>query len=322
MKRRAFLLAGVALAVPFGAAGQSARVPRIGVIIYSEVFAPTVQGLREGLKELGVVEGKHVALEVFNAKGEIKAVEEAARRFERERVQLIYCTPLSSVTVVKRATSEVPIFFVVGNDPIASGLVASFSKPGGRLTGVNTFTVDLTAKRLELLKDVLPKTRRVLTLYNPGLSQSRAAVALAQEAGSKLGIQILERHARSAAEVRAALAALKPGEADALLLVPDAEIFNQIQVLVDIAKKHRMPVMGSEQGMAERGVLVAYGIDRRETGRQSAKNVQRILAGASPGGLPVENVTRLTFVLNLRTAREIGVAVPQAMLVRFDRVIE
>jgi putative ABC transport system substrate-binding protein len=236
MNRRVFLLAAGALAVPFGAEGQPARVPRIGVIIYSDVFAPTVEGLREALKELGVADGKHVALDVFDAKGETKAIEEAARRFERERVRLIYCTPLSAVTVVKRATSEVPIFFVVGTDPIASGLVASFSKPGGRLTGVNILTVDLTAKRLELLKDLLPKMRRVLILYNPGLPQARASVALAQEAGSKLGIQLLERHARSAAEVRAALAALNPGEADALFLVPDAQVASQIQPLVDTAK--------------------------------------------------------------------------------------
>jgi putative ABC transport system substrate-binding protein len=321
-KRRALLLAAGALAVPFGAAGQPARLPRIGVIIYSNVFAPTVEGLREGLKELGVADGKHITLDVVDAKGEMKAVEEAARRFERERVKLIYCTPLSAVNVVKRATSDVPIFFVVGTDPVASGLVASFAKPGGRLTGVNVLTVDLTGKRLELLKDLVPKTRRVFTLFNPTRPQARASVAVAQQAGIKLGIQVLERHARSAAEVRTALAALKPDDADAMLLVPDAEVYNQIRLVVDTARKHRMAVMGSEHGMAERGVLAAYGVDRRESGRQSANNVQRMLAGARPNDLPVENVTRVSFVLNLRAAREIGVVVPPAMLVRFDRVIE
>jgi len=322
MKRRAFLLAAGALAAPFRAEGQSARVPRIGALIHSTNYAPVVEGLRAGLKELGVAEGKDVALEVFDAKGEAKAIEEAARRFERERVRFIYCTPTSAATVVKRATSEVPIFFCVGTDPIASGLVESFAKPGGRLTGVHYLTTDLTAKRLELLKDLVPKLRRVVILYRPGHPPAEASARLAREAGKKLRVQVIERHVRSAPEIRAALAALKPGEADAIFVVSDALVTSQSQLLIDTAKAMRIPMMVYDQAVAERGALVSYGVDSREIGRQSAKLVQRMLAGARPADLPVENVTRLAFVLNRRTAREIGIAVPPAMLVRFDRVIE
>ncbi len=322
MKRRAFLLAAGALAAPFGAEGQPARIPRIGAITYSDSFAPVVEGLRAGLKELGVAEGKDVALEVFDAKGETKAIEDAARRFERERVRLIYCTPTSAATVVKRATSEVPIFFCVGTDPIASGLVESFAKPGGRLTGVHYLTTDLTAKRLELLKDLVPKLRRVVTLYRPGHPPAEASARLAREAGKKLGVQVIERHVRSASEIRAALAALKAGEADALFTVSDALVTSQSQLIIDTAKAIRMPTMVWNPTMVERGALVSYGDDIREVGRQSANLVQRMLAGARPGDLPVETVTRLAFVLNRRTAQEIGLTVPPAMLVRFDRVIE
>lgn len=271
MNRREFLLTAGALAAPFGAEGQSTRVPRIGAIIHSGTYAPIVEGLLRGLKELGVAEGKDVALEVFDAKGEVKAIEAAARRFERERVRLIYCTPTSAATAVKRATTEVPVFFCVGTDPIAVGLVESFAKPGGRLTGVHFLTTDLTAKRPEL---------------------------------------------------RAALAALKAGDADALFTVSDALIVSQSQLLIDTAKTLRMPTMVNIGTMVERGALVSYGVDLREIGRESAKNVQRMLAGARPGDLPVETVTRLAFVLNRRTAQEIGLAVPPAMLVRFDRVIQ
>ena len=322
MKRREFLLAAGALAAPFGARAQSAGLPRIGVLIHSTNYAPIVEGLRAGFKELRVVEGKDVALEVFDAKGETKAIEETARRFERERVRLIYCTPTSAATAVKRATSEVPIFFCVGSDPIASGLVESFARPGGRLTGVHYLTSDLTAKRLELLKDLVPKLRRVVILYRPGHPPAETSARLAREAGKKLGVQVIERHVRSTPEIRAVLAALKAGEADALFTVSDALVTSQSQLLIDTAKAIRMPMMGNDQAVAERGALVSYGVDTREIGRESAKLVQRMLAGARPGDLPVENVTRLSFVLNRRTAQEIGLTVPSAMLVRFDRVIE
>lgn len=322
MKRRAFLLAAGALAAPFGAKGQSARAARIGVIIYGGTYAPVMEGLRVGLKELGVVDRKDFVLDVFDAKGEANAVEEAARRFERERVRFIYCIPTSAATVVKRATTDIPIFFCVGTDPIASGLVESFAKPGGRLTGVNYLATDLTAKRLELLKDLLPKLHRVVTFYRPGHPPAEASARLAREAGKKLGIQVVERHVRSVPELRAALAAIKAGEVDALFPVSDALVFAQSQLLIDTAKALRMPLMIYEQTLAERGALVSYGVDYREIGRQSAKNVQRMLAGAHPGDLPVENVSRFSFVLNRRTAREIGLVVPPAMMVRFDRVIE
>jgi len=322
MKRRAFLLAAGTLATPFGARGQSASVARIGVILYGGTYAPIIEGLRAGLKELGVAEGKAYALEVFDAKGDAKAVEEAARRFERERVRLIYSVPTSATVIVKRATTDIPIFFCVGTDPIAIGLVESFAKPGGRLTGVNYLATDLTSKRLELLKDLLPKLRRVVTFYRPGHPPAEASARLAREAGRKLGIQVVERHVRSVPELRAALAALKAGDADALFPVSDALVFAQSQLLIDTSKALRMPLMIYEQTLAERGALVSYGVDYREIGRQSAKNVQRMLAGARPGDLPVENVSRFAFVLNRRTAQEIGVAIPPAMLVRFDRVIE
>jgi len=319
MKRRAFL--ATMLAVPALARAQP-RAARMGVIVHSTIYAPIIEGLRIGLKEHGVREGRDVLLDVVDAKADVKGIENAARRFERENVKLIYCSPTSAATVVKRATKEVPIFFCVGTDPIASGLVESFGKPGGRLTGVHYLTTDLTAKRLELLRDLLPKMRRVIVIYNPGHVPAQESSRRAREAAARFGIEMVERHARSREEVIKAIAALQPGDADAYLSVSDASVSANYELLIARAKEIRLPVVVYDETIAERGALLSYGVDTREIGRQSAKLVQRILAGARPGDLPVENVTRLAFVLNRRTAQEIGVAVPPAMLVRFDRVIE
>lgn len=322
MKRRALLLAAGGLLAPVPAGAQSSRAPRIGAVLYGAAYAPIVEGLRVGLRELGTVEGRDFALETVDAKGDMRALEEAARRFERERVRLIFCAPTSAAIGVKRATSETPIFFCAGTDPTIVGLVASYAKPGGRSTGVHFLTTDLTPKRLELLKDLLPKLHRVMTFYRPGHPPAEVSARLAREAGKKLGIEVIERQVRSVPELQAALAALRPGETDAIFTVSDAFITSQAQLLIDAAGRLRLPTMANVQSLVERGALASYGIDFHQIGREAAKNVQRMLAGADPGNLPVEIVTHLAFVLNRRTAQEIGVAVSPAMLVRFDRVIE
>jgi putative ABC transport system substrate-binding protein len=322
MKRRTFLIAAGALAAPFGVKGQPAGVPRMGVILHSSAYLPIADGLRAGLKVLGVTEGKDVVLEVFEANGDVKAIEEAARRQEREKVRLIYCAPTTAANAVKRATIEVPVFFCVGTDPIGLGLVDSFAKPGGRFTGLHYLTTDLVAKRLELLKHLMPRLHRAVTFYNPGNPPAVQSAGMARTAAAKLKVQLIERHVRSVPELRAAVAALKDGEADAIFMVSDALAASQSQVLVDRAKALRMPTMVVDPTMVERGALVSYGVSYRDIGRESAKNVQRMLAGARPRDLPVEAVARLAFVFNQHTAREIGFDVPPAMMVNFDRVIE
>jgi putative ABC transport system substrate-binding protein len=322
MKRRAFLLAAGALGIPLSVEGQSSNPPRIGAVIVSRGFAQFVVGLRAGLKELGLAEGKDFVLDVFYANADTKAMEEAARRFEREQVRLIYAASSTAAVAVKRATSKVPIVFCAGTDPVALGLIDNFAKPGGNATGVHHLTGDLTAKRLELLRDLLPKLRRVVTFYNPDNPAARRSAQSARQAATSLGIRLVEHHSRSEAELRQGLAALKPGDADAFFMISDTIATTQSRLLIDATKAARMPLMAQDQAVVERGALLSYGADYREVGRYSAKYVQRVLAGAKPADLPVENVTHLVFVLNRRTARELGVAVPPAMLVRFDRVIE
>jgi putative ABC transport system substrate-binding protein len=321
-RRRLLGSMGFVLVAPAAVRAQSRRVPRIGAVIHSGPYLSIAEGLRAGLKGLGVTEGRDFTLDLVDAKGDVKAIAEAARRFERERVELIYCAPTSAVIAVKKATSAIPVFFCAGTDPIALGLVNSFAKPGGRLTGLYFLSTDLTAKRLELLKDMMPKLHRVVIFYNPNGPATAEAMRLARSAGEKLKVKLIERHAPSERELRAAVAALKPGEADALFMISDALVTSQAQLLIDKANRLRMPTMTQTQTLVERGALASYGVDYHEIGRESANNVQRMLRGAGPGDLPVETVSRLAFVLNRRTAREIGFVVPPAMMVRFDRVIE
>lgn len=321
IRRRLLAAMGVSLVAPALAHAQG-RPPRVGVVYYSETYAPTVEGLRAGLKELGLVEGRDLVLDIRNGRGDLKLIEETARAFEREGAALIYSTPTTTTRIVRRATRAIPVVFCAGTDPVRMGLVESYSKPGGRLTGVHYLTADLTPKRLELLKALLPKARRALTFYNPDNPAAQVSARSAREAAPRFGLQLVEHHVRSEAELREALDGLKRGQTDALFYVSDATVNGHSNLVIERAKALRLPMMVYDQAMVEQGALASYGVDTREVGRQSAKYVAHVLAGARPAELPVENVTRLAFVLNRSTAHAIGLQVPSAMLVQFDRVIE
>ena len=281
-----------------------------------------VDGLKDGLKELGFAEGKHYVLEIRDLKGDRKSAEETGRSLEREKVNLIYVIANSLATAVKRATTEVPIVFAVGNDPVAFGLVESFAKPGGRLTGVQYLGSELAAKRLEILKAIIPGLRRVVTFYDPGSATSVAGAKLVREAARQLGIEIVERHVASVEELRRGVLALKAQEADAYYHRNDAMVTSQAQFIIDTARAKKLPTIFPEQGLVSQGALAGYGVSYYEAGRLSAKYVQRILTGTSPQNLPVESLSRVGLAVNLKTAREIGVTIPQAVLLRADQVIQ
>jgi putative ABC transport system substrate-binding protein len=224
--------------------------------------------------------------------------------------------------VVRRATTDIPIVFLAGLDPIVSGLVDSFARPGGRLTGVHFLVTDLTAKRLEILKEILPKLRRVVTFYDPNNRMSNEAARLGRKEAKRLGLNFVERHVTSVEELRQALQALKGGEADAYFYTTSLIVTSQAQLIIDTARAKKLATMSQEQSLVVKGALASYGVSYHEAGRLSARYVQRILAGTSPKDLAVESVSRLELVLNLRTAREIGLTIPPAVLSRADKVIK
>src|SRR6202140_1049348 len=210
------------------AQAQQAKVYRIGVIHEGGPFYAAVDGLKDGLRELGFEQGKHYLLEIRDIAGDLKAAEAEARSLERGKVDLIYSVPTSVTTAVKRATTEVPIVFAVGSDPVVAGLVESLARPGGRLTGVHyQQSADLTAKRLEILKAILPDLHRVVTFYDPSNATAMAAAKSAGEAARQLKIEVVERHVASVDELRQGVKALKAQEADAYFYTNDAMVVSQ-----------------------------------------------------------------------------------------------
>ena len=315
-------LAALVLAYAYLAQAQQGKVYRVGVVLEGGSFYAMVNGLKDGLKGLGFEEGKNYVLEIRDLKGDRKGAEETARSLEREKVDLIYAVNTSVDIAVKSATREVPIVFAAGADPVAAGLIESFAKPGGRLTGVHYLSTDLTSKRLEILKEILPKLRKVVTFYDPNNSVALEAAKSAREAGRQLRIEIVERHVGSVEELRLGLKALKAQDADAYFFTPDGMVASQAQSIIDTAAAKKLPTMFHEPSLVAHGALVSYGVSYYEVGHLSAKYVQQILTGASPQNLPVESFSRLALVVNLKTAREIGVTIPQSVLLRADEVIQ
>jgi putative ABC transport system substrate-binding protein len=301
-------------------AGQ-AKVYRVGVITAGGPWYETIDGLRVGLRKLGFEEGKQFVLAIRDTKGDAKAAEEAARNLEQEKVDLIYTTSTSVTIAARRATADIPIVFCAGTDPVVLGLVDSFAKPGGRLTGVYTRSTDLTAKRLEILKEMVPKIRRVVTFYDPRSPVAIESAKLAREEARRLRVEFVERHVASVEELQAGMRALKAGEVDAFFAVSDAITGNQDQLIIDTAKVKRLPTMFTNQSFVIKGGLASYSVSRDETGRLSAKYVQRILTGVKPKDLPVEGIDKIDLVINLITAKQIGLTVPPNVLVRAQKVI-
>jgi len=315
------LTVGLALA-PLAAEAQQARVYHIGVVLHGGPYYEALDGLRDGLRELGLEEGMQFVFHVRDTKGDLKSVEAAARSLEDQKVDLIYALATSVTLAAKRATKSVPIVFYAGTDPVAVGLVKSFRKPGGRLTGIHGQFTDLTAKRLELLKEMIPGLHRVLTFYSPDNPAAQQSLKIARDAARHLKLELVERPVASVEALQAGLRALRSGEAEALFPVADAMVVSQEELIIDAAKAKRVPAMVSYKVNVAKGALASYGESYYALGRLSAKQVHRILLGANPGDLPVEQLDRLYFVINLKTAKSLGLTIPQTLLLRADHVIE
>ena len=324
MDRRAFLatLTGGLLAAPLAAESQPTRVYRVGVIIQGGPYAQAVEGLREGLRELGFEEGKQIILYVRDAKGDLKTVEAAARELEQDRVDLIYSVTTSVTLATKHATKSVPIVFHVGADPVAQGLVQSYRKPGGRLTGIHSQLTDVTAKRLELLKAMVPKAHRIVAFYSPRNPAAEQSVQFARDAARQLRVELVERRVASVEGLRASLRELRPREVDAFLYVSDAMVGSQAALIIETAREKRLPTIFQDPANVDQGALASYGFSYRAVGRMSAKQVQRVLLGVNPGDMPVEQLDTLHFAINLKTAKTLGLTIPQSLLQRADQVIE
>jgi putative ABC transport system substrate-binding protein len=309
------------VSLPDAVIGQTVKQHRVGVIHPGGSQLETVGGLRQGLKELGLEEGRHLSLELRDLKGDAAAAEKESASLEKENVSLIYALTTTVISKAKAATSKVPIVFAIGSDPVTGGLVESFAKPGGRLTGVHYLVRDLTSKRLEILKEILPKSSRVLTLYDPTSRVAAEGATLARNEAKRLGIKLIEREVRSLDELKAEVQRIKGGEADAFLFTPDPMVGSQSQLIIDVANMRKLPTMFQEQTLAVQGALATYGQNYREIGRISAKYVQQVLNGANPRDMKIETVDSVELAINLQTAKQLGVTIPPQVLARAQRVI-
>ena len=295
------------------AAGQEAGGKRVGIILQGGPWYAVIEGLREGLNQSGYVEGKQYVLDIRDTHGDLKAVEEAARNLEEQKVHLIYTTATSVSLAAKRAS---------GTDPVVVKLVDSIPRPGGRLTGVYTRVTDVTGKRVELLREIVPNLRRVVTYYNPTNLSAVHSTKEAREATQKLGLELLERPVASVEELRKALQAFRSGEADAYLAAADAMLDSEARSVIEMLLANKLPSMFYVQDVVAGGGLASYSPDFKGGGWMSAAYVRRILEGANPADLPVEQSDRLILMINLKTAKQIGLTIPETILVRADTVIE
>ncbi len=327
MNRREFvqLLGGAAIGWPLAAHAQQKAMPVIGFLhsLSPDRSTAVLTAFREGLREAGYIEGQNVAIEYRWAEGYYNRLPALAADLVGRKVDVISTGGgTEPILAAKNATSTIPIIFSVATDPVGSGLVASLARPGGNVTGLSFIGVDLLPKRLELLSELLPGARVFGLLVNPSVEHSERQIAAAQEAARMRGVQLHILKAGSQSEIDAAFRALAQLHADALVVGDDALFYNQRDQFAALAARHSVPAIYGLRGQVLAGGLISYGTSLEGAFRQSAAYVARVLAGAKPADLPVQQPTRFELVINLKTANALGLTVPQSLLMRADEVIE
>jgi putative ABC transport system substrate-binding protein len=326
MRRREFIATlGSAAAWPLTARAQQAAMPVVGFLHTGslELNGKFLVGFRQGLAQSGFIEGKNVRIEFRWAAGQDERLPELAADLVNRRVSVI-ASPASTPAALaaKAATATIPIVFATGGDPVALGLVASLNRPGGNVTGIAFQTVELAGKELALLHELLPQARRFVALVNPNLALSDTVIKGLQPAAAALGLQVEIVRATTDREIEAAFARLSRSPGIALLLGPDPSFTSRRVQLVALAARYALPAIYVAREFAEVGGLISYGPDLTNAYRETGLYSGRILKGENPADLPVAQPTKFELVINLQTARTLGLAIPEKLLALADEVIE
>jgi putative ABC transport system substrate-binding protein len=303
---------------------QAPKVPRVGYVFgSSSENRHLLEAFRQGLRELGYLEGQTVTLEVRWADGRSERLPEPVAELVRLPVDVLVAESGLAGLAAQKATQTIPIVMAPVGDPVGAGLVASLGRPGGNITGVSMFAPDLSGKRLELLQEAVPKVSRVGVLWNPTNPNSAAQLRQTEVAARALGVRLLQPlGVRGPDEFASAFSALVNERAEALNVLADGLFLTQRRRIAELAIKGRLPTMSGDTGFAEAGGLMYYGPSIPDAVRRAATYVDKILKGAKPGDLPVEQPTKFELVINLKTAKALGLTIPPSVLARVDEVIQ
>jgi putative ABC transport system substrate-binding protein len=320
-----WLLATVPLAtVPFAEAQQAKKTPRIGLLVPGSVatYSPRIDAFRQGLRDLGYVEGKNISIEYRYAEGKLDRLSKFMAELIDLKSDLIVTAGSEAISAAKNSTKEIPIVMASSGDAVTLGLVASLARPGGNITALTNITWELAGKRLELLKEVVPKVTRVAFLLNPETPQAVPAFKEAQKAAQALGLKLQSLEVKTPDDFEGVFRAAARSRADAVVV--SAGAFNNFhrKRIAELAVKGRLPAVSNSADLVEAGGLMSYGVNTPDSFRRAATYVDKILKGAKPADLPVEQPTKFELVINLKTAKQIGVTIPPNVLARADRVIK
>jgi putative ABC transport system substrate-binding protein len=319
------LLCLVLLTAPLAAEGQSAgKTYRLGLLGTSGPGAESVwDALRQALRELGYVEDRNLVIERrSNPEAKAEGLDELASELVRLNVDVIVAGGSLTPLAAKRATTTIPIVFANHGDPVGSGLVASLARPGGNITGLSLLSTELVAKQLELVREVVPRVGRVAVLWNPTSQTHPRMLPEAEAATQTLGLRLQRAQARGIDDYERAFSAMSQARVEALLVLGDPIFWYHRARIAELASKHRLPAIFGQREHAQAGGLMSYGANLRDNYRRAATFVDKILKGAKPADLPVEQPTKFELVVNLKTAKALGVTIPQSVLLRADEVIQ
>jgi putative ABC transport system substrate-binding protein len=316
------LIGGATIAWPLETRAQPAKVPRVGILTAAEsAKTPIFDAFRKGLRDLGYVEGQTIVLDFRFAKGDLDALPALATELVRLPVDVVVTDGNVATQAASSVTRTIPIVMGIVADAIASGLVTNAARPTGNVTGMTLGRIEQSGKRLELLKQAVPGIERVIVLVNPKAGTAQLQLRATEDAAKALGVQITTLSAGTPDELRALVPARLSG-VDGLVVLADVVYWNHRATIIALAAAARAPALYPEREYADDGGLIAYGPNVPDSFRRAAAYVDRILRGAKPGDLPLDEASKFDFVINLRTARKLGLSLPPLFLARADEVIE
>jgi putative tryptophan/tyrosine transport system substrate-binding protein len=302
-------------------AQQPNKIPRIGYLSSGSASIRT-EAFRQGLRELGYIEGKNITIEYRNAEGKIERYSDLASDLVSLKVDVIFVPSTPGALAAKNATKTIPIVFTSVGDPVGNGLVASLARPGGNITGLSTLAPDLSGKELELLKETVPKVSRVAVVYNPDNPGKTSSLRETEVAARALRLQLQPLEVRDPSDIEPAFQAARREKTGALIVLRDVVTIGQTKRIVELALKNQLPAIYGDRDFVDAGGLMSYGPNMSDLFRRAAVYVDKILKGAKPADLPVEQPTKFEFIINLKAAKQIGLTIPPNVLARADKVIK